>query len=325
MNRTDRLYALVEQLCVIAPRPRSGRWLADRFEVSLRTIERDINALQQAGTPVWTEPGRTGGYCLDPSRTLPPINFTAPEAVAMAVALENMAGSPFQQAAQTALRKLLAAMQTGDAAAARELAARVHLLGPATARPPVPALVADALSARRVLRIAYQDRDGARTTREIEPLPYVGTPTHWFLVGWCRGGLGKKRNTMNLVSIRIITDNVATLASFYEQLTGGNEHFAEVRTSSTTLAIGSTATVALFGPGFARAADNHSAILEFLVDDVDLEYRKLLGWATTIVNEPTTLPWGNRSLLLRDPDGNHINLFTPVTTEAVEKFASFPK
>ncbi|PYI38806.1 glyoxalase [Arthrobacter psychrolactophilus] len=131
---------------------------------------------------------------------------------------------------------------------------------------------------------------------------------------------------MNLVSIRIITDNVATLVNFYEQLTGGtavhlNEHFAEVRTSSATLAIGSTATVALFGPGAARAAANHSAILEFRVDDVDREYQKLQSWATPFVNAPTTMPWGNRSLLLRDPDGNLINLFTPVTSEAIEKFA----
>ncbi|WP_449372084.1 VOC family protein [Arthrobacter psychrolactophilus] len=135
---------------------------------------------------------------------------------------------------------------------------------------------------------------------------------------------------MNLVSIRIITNNVATLASFYERLTGGtavylNEHFAEVRTPSGTLAIGSTATVALFGPGSARAAENHSAILEFLVDDVDLEYQKLQSWATTFVNAPTTMPWGNRSLLLRDPDGNLVNLFTPVTVAAIEKFAAFAR
>ncbi|PYI64300.1 glyoxalase [Arthrobacter livingstonensis] len=135
---------------------------------------------------------------------------------------------------------------------------------------------------------------------------------------------------MNLVSIRIITDNVAALASFYEQLTGGravhlNEHFAELRTTCGTLAIGSTATVGLFGPGSARPADNHTAILEFLVDDVDAEYQKLRGWATTFVNEPTTMPWGNRSLLLRDPDGNLVNLFTPVTAAAIEKFAAYAR
>lgn len=132
---------------------------------------------------------------------------------------------------------------------------------------------------------------------------------------------------MNLVSIRIITDNVAMLASFYERVTGGvathlNEHFAEVRAPSGTLAIGGTVTVGLFGPGSARPADNHTVILEFLVDDVDVEYQKLQGWVTTFVNEPTTMPWGNRSLLFRDPDGNLVNLFTPVTEGAIKKFSS---
>lgn len=203
MNRTDRLYALVEELRVIAPRPRSGRWLADRFEVSVRTVERDISALQHAGTPIWAEPGRTGGYCLDPQKTLPPVNFTPPEAVAMAVALESLAGSPFQQAAQTALRKLVAAMRDTDAAAARDLAARVHLLGSASALSPIPALIADALSAGRVLRIGYQDKDGAITSREVEPLGYVGTPTNWYLICWCRlrGGIRALRTDRILSSV----------------------------------------------------------------------------------------------------------------------------
>ena len=104
MNRTDRLYALVEELRAVAPRPRSARWLADRFEVSARTVERDISALQQSGVPIWAEPGRTGGYCLDKARTLPPVNLTPGEAVAMALALQGLEGTPFQSVAGTALR-----------------------------------------------------------------------------------------------------------------------------------------------------------------------------------------------------------------------------
>jgi predicted enzyme related to lactoylglutathione lyase len=135
---------------------------------------------------------------------------------------------------------------------------------------------------------------------------------------------------MNLVSIRIITDDVALLTSFYEHVTGStavylNEQFAELRTPSGTLAIGSTATVGLFGPGSVRPADNHTAIIEFLVDDVDTEYLKLKEWVTTFVKEPTTMPWGNRSLLFRDPDGNLINLFTPATPAAIEKFATYTR
>jgi predicted DNA-binding transcriptional regulator YafY len=185
VNRTDRLYALVEELRAVAPRPRSARWLAGRFEVSVRTVERDISALQQSGTPVYAEPGRTGGYCLDKSTTLPPVNFTPDEAVAMALALHRLNGTPFHATAATALRKLVAAMRADDATAARALAGRVHLVGgtPATT---MPRLVADALTVRRVLHIRYEDRGGSPTQRAIEPLAFVGTRSNWYLVAFCR-------------------------------------------------------------------------------------------------------------------------------------------
>lgn len=190
MNRTDRLYALVEELRAVSPRPRSARWLAARFEVSSRTIERDIGALQESGVPIWAEPGRTGGYALDRARTLPPVNLTPVEAVAMAVALHRMRGTPFAAAAGTALRKLISVMPAADAAEAHRLAARVHLIGdgPVT---PVPAAVADAVRARRVLRLRYADRSGAGSLRDVEPLGYLGNPRHWYLLGWCRlrGGI----------------------------------------------------------------------------------------------------------------------------------------
>lgn len=186
MNRTDRLYAIVEELRAVAPRPRSASWLARHFEVSVRTVERDIGALQQSGTPIYAEPGRTGGYCLDKARTLPPVNLTPGEAVAMALALRGLAGTPFAATAGTALRKLVAAMQADDASAARRLAGRVHLVDRGGPVAPVPRLVADALSERRVLRIGYGDRSGALTVREIEPMGYVGNATHWYLLAWCR-------------------------------------------------------------------------------------------------------------------------------------------
>ncbi|MFD9947819.1 VOC family protein [Nonomuraea sp. NPDC059023] len=131
---------------------------------------------------------------------------------------------------------------------------------------------------------------------------------------------------MEFVSIRIITGDVARLVEFYERATGvratwATEDFAELRTASATLAIAGTRTVPLFAPGSARPADNHSVITEFLVDDVDRVHRNLTGFVTDFVTEPTTMPWGNRSLLFRDPDGNLVNFFTPVTTAAIEKFA----
>ncbi|MFJ8151403.1 VOC family protein [Streptomyces sp. NPDC094468] len=131
---------------------------------------------------------------------------------------------------------------------------------------------------------------------------------------------------MEFVSIRIITADVARLVDFYERATGAraewaNEDFAELRTAGATLAIGGTRTVPLFAPGSARPADNRSVIVEFLVDDVDRVHRNLADVVTDFVTEPTTMPWGNRSLLFRDPDGNLVNFFTPVTAAAKEKFA----
>jgi predicted DNA-binding transcriptional regulator YafY len=185
VNRTDRLYALVEELRAIAPRPRSARWLAQRFEVSVRTVERDISALQQSGTPVYAETGRTGGYCLDRTHTLPPVNLTPEEAVTMALALRAMAGTPFRQPAASALRKVLAAMRPEDVAEARELAGRIQLAGDV---PPaaLPRLGGGALPLGCVLRIGYADRHGAETRREIEPLGYVGVRDRWYLIAWCR-------------------------------------------------------------------------------------------------------------------------------------------
>jgi predicted enzyme related to lactoylglutathione lyase len=130
---------------------------------------------------------------------------------------------------------------------------------------------------------------------------------------------------VNLVSIRLITDDVRRLVGFYEQATGvpaewSTPDFAEIHTPAGTVAIGHTSTVALFGAGSARPADNRTAIMEFLVADVDAEYARLRETIGEFVNEPTTMPWGNRSLLFRDPDGNLVNFFTPVTPEAVARF-----
>lgn len=129
---------------------------------------------------------------------------------------------------------------------------------------------------------------------------------------------------MKLVSLRIITGDIKRLVHFYEAVTGAavtmyTDDFGELSTPAGTLAIASARTLALFGDSdMARPADNRSVILEFRVDDVDAEYariRETLG--AHVVQAPTTMPWGNRSLLFRDPDGNLVNYFTPVTEAAI--------
>lgn len=131
---------------------------------------------------------------------------------------------------------------------------------------------------------------------------------------------------MYLASVRIITKDIQPLVQFYEKICGGpltiyTPDFAELRTSSATLAIGSTNTLKFFGEkDIAQPAANRSAIIEFRIDNVDQKYSEIAEYIKdNLVQPPTTMPWGNRSLLFRDPDGNLVNFFTPVMAGAKEK------
>ncbi len=120
---------------------------------------------------------------------------------------------------------------------------------------------------------------------------------------------------MEFASIRIITSDVDRLVSFYELVTGTTAIrpapvFANIVKGSATLAIGSTATVAMLGDRAPKPGANDSVIIEFMVDDVDAEFERLRGGLDDIVLEPSTMPWGNRSTMFRDPDGNLVNLFS---------------
>jgi predicted DNA-binding transcriptional regulator YafY len=186
VNRTDRLYALVEELRAVSPRVRSATWLARRFEVSARTIERDLDALRQSGVPLWSQPGRSGGYALDRDRTLPPLALTAGEALAIGVALRAAAGSPFATQARSASLKILATLPADVRRREEALAARVHQVGDQAPVSGLASVVASAIEQQRVLRLVYEDRAGIRTERDVEPLGLLWGPHGWYLLAWCR-------------------------------------------------------------------------------------------------------------------------------------------
>jgi catechol 2,3-dioxygenase-like lactoylglutathione lyase family enzyme len=123
---------------------------------------------------------------------------------------------------------------------------------------------------------------------------------------------------MKLASIRLITRDVPALTKFYETLTGiapsihaSFPGYAEIRLPAFTLALASEESAAKFNAGAATGAANRSAILEFEVADVDAERVRLDGLVTQWVMGPTDMPWGNRSMLFRDPDGTLINFYKP--------------
>ena len=192
MNRTDRLYALVEVLRAANGRPVSATRLAERFEVTTRTIERDLSALQESGASIYAEAGRTGGYVLDATATLPPLNFTAMEATAVAVALARMSDNPLAADCRSALGKLMHAMPAEQARRAESLVERIRLIDrpapagddPNAAR--LQRLLTEAVTRRVVATIAYTDRQGTISQRVVEPIGLLGGARGWYLLAWCR-------------------------------------------------------------------------------------------------------------------------------------------
>ena len=119
---------------------------------------------------------------------------------------------------------------------------------------------------------------------------------------------------MSFASVRIITDDLEGMVAFYERITGQPAErpapvFAQFSGPGGTLAIASTATVAMLS-GALTPATNRSVLIEFEVADVDGDFAGLQLGSDDVVLEPTTMPWGNRSALVRDPDGNVVNLFS---------------
>jgi uncharacterized glyoxalase superfamily protein PhnB len=120
---------------------------------------------------------------------------------------------------------------------------------------------------------------------------------------------------MNLKQTRLVTDDVQKLTSFYERLTGataeiissGYVEFQQIPCSG--LAITSAATAAIDGDDVLASGANRSLVLDFEVKDVDAHYTRLRETISEWVQPPTDQPWGNRSMLFRDPDGNLVNMF----------------
>jgi predicted DNA-binding transcriptional regulator YafY len=171
MRRTERLFAIAEYL-----RGRrtgvTAETLAERFGVTIRTIYRDLDALREASLPVGAERGRGGGYALDRSYSLPPVNFTAREA-ALLVALGRFAINtrllPFTDTLESALDKVRAALSTS---AQRELLTRLkelsfHGVPALPSKKAVRAAVERAWFEQQPLRITYVDGNFIETKRDV--------------------------------------------------------------------------------------------------------------------------------------------------------------
>ncbi|RKS73759.1 proteasome accessory factor B [Motilibacter peucedani] len=194
MKRAERQYALVDLLRG-ARRPWSAARLATEFGVSSRTVERDIASLQQTGVPIYADHGAAGGYSILREYSLPPLNLSAAESLAVLAGLALLDSSPYRSAARRADAKIAAVMAEEHRAPVQEVLGRLRVIDAAApGDDAVPlGLLADVIAARRVVRLTYlgEDQDGgpdlsSSTVREVETMGLLRAGDAWLLVGWCR-------------------------------------------------------------------------------------------------------------------------------------------
>jgi predicted DNA-binding transcriptional regulator YafY len=182
--RLLRLLALLQ-----ARRDWTGPQLAERLEVTTRTVRNDIGRLRTLGYPVHATPGTTGGYRLGAGAALPPLLLDDEEAVAVAVGLRTAAGGGVAGIEETALRALGKLEQVLPS----RLRHRVNALHNATVSIPgsgptvdaaVLTTIAVAVQARERLRFEYESYDGTAGVRTVEPHRLVHTRGRWYLVAW---------------------------------------------------------------------------------------------------------------------------------------------
>ena len=187
MKRIERLHAISEELRRASPRTVSAQRLAERFAVSRRTIERDVEALRLAGLPMYGQVGRGGGTAVLVDAKASIVSLTTAETVALVVAAHVARPAPYSIAATTAIDKLIDALSGPERIAVAALRERFRLSTDLpNVSPRVLSVVEDAVRTQTVVRITFVDQHGVRTRRAVEPTGFYATPPYWSLVAWCR-------------------------------------------------------------------------------------------------------------------------------------------
>lgn len=208
MKRAERLYALVDLLRG-ARSPLSAARLSRELGVSTRTVERDIVSLQGSGVPIYADHGVRGGYSILRAYSLPPLNLTAPESLAVLAGLGLLESSPYRAAVRRARAKILAAIPAERLPSLQDALTTMRVVDetPIDLGAQVE-LLADAIAERRVVRLTYLGEDATPTVREVETMGLLRAADAWLLVGWCRLRSGIRGFRMERIERLEITDEV---------------------------------------------------------------------------------------------------------------------
>ena len=207
MKRAERLHALSEMLRRAGSRGCTAQRLAAEFGVSVRTVKRDLAALENSGAPIWSRPGPGGGYGLATRASLPPVSLTPTQAVALLAAVSAASDAPYADLASAGVKKILDVLDPRTRKRADELAGRIWVNTPSSSVRAVRSALDEAMAEQRVVRIRYVSGDGSRTTRDVEPIMFGSTNGRWYLIGWCRLRSGIRWFLMTRIEHASVTED----------------------------------------------------------------------------------------------------------------------
>jgi predicted DNA-binding transcriptional regulator YafY len=294
MNRIDRLTAILIQLQT--KRVVKAEEISDRFEISLRTVYRDVKALMEAGVPIGSEAGK--GYFIVDGFHLPPVMFTEDEASSMLVAgklVDKMADKSVRAAYESALHKIKSVLNESEKDHLHiEIFLRSKYEVKETKDFPDHFMtdIQRAVAKKEVLRIDYCNNEEEQTQREVEPIGIFYYSMAWHLIGWCRLRNGYRDFRADRIKVLINTGehfegrNLISLKEYFQSMFQSNKGLIKVVVTFDKSAMrgrpiyGSISTTDL--------GDRVRA--EFLMDSLTYMARWLLMYGTNAeVEEPEEL------------------------------------
>ncbi|MES2772696.1 MAG: YafY family protein [Bacteroidota bacterium] len=213
MNRVDRLMGIL--MALQSKKFVPAEKLAEKFEISIRTVYRDVKALNEIGVPVGFEPLK--GYCIAQGFFLPPLTFTAEEANAL-ILLHTLAikfaDRSITKHSNTALNKIKAVLKPHHLDRAEALSSQINIYVAKTDKEETDHLttIQHAIADKTVLSIAYTDNNGLGTKREIEPVGLIFYNHAWHMIGWCW-----LRNGYRDFKVKMITQLTDTRSAFKKE------------------------------------------------------------------------------------------------------------
>lgn len=186
MNRVDRLLGILTILQ--SKKFVSAEQIATRFDISVRTVYRDIKALDEIGIPITFENNK--GYCIVHGYFLPPVTFTTDEANALALMsaiAHRFTDNSIQKHYETALQKVASVLKTSQKDSLNDFSEQIKTFKPDALQNDFAYLseLQNAISGKKIVRLDYQNYTNELSIREVEPIGLLFYSMNWHVIAWC--------------------------------------------------------------------------------------------------------------------------------------------